>query len=216
MPAVRAPRHPAIINTIATAYNRDRTRSAKVAEDLKCYMRGCVESQECAICKGPFKEVPRKDQEGTRKTFSCLPCGHVYHKECIDDWIKVQIESRRMPRCPDCRATFSKKQAKEYDCTERDSAIERMDANHILLDAADSGWAELVISSLKKNPNLSYSDRQGNTPLHLAANNGHTSIVELLLHQPKNLRPNPHPNPNPKDDETCMGSLSSPSHEVQG
>jgi hypothetical protein len=175
MPADRH-RHRAFINTIINkAYNGDRTRAAKVANDLKCYMRGCVESQECVICQEPLQT------EDKPKTFSCLPCGHVYHKECINDSIKVEIESRQMPKCPHCRATFSKKQAKEYDCTERDSAIERMDANHILLDAADSGWAELVISSLKKNPNLSYSDRQGNTPLHLAANNGHTDIVHHLV-----------------------------------
>ena len=156
--------------TINTPYNDDRTRAAN---DLKCYMRGCVESQECAICQEPLQ---------TEKTFSCLPCGHVYHKACIDGWIKVRIDKGRTPRCPDCRARFSKEQAKEYDCTERDLAIERMDANHILLEAADSGWAELVISSLEKNPKLLYSrDRQGSTPLHLAANNGHTDIVHHLV-----------------------------------
>jgi ankyrin repeat protein len=49
-------------------------------------------------------------------------------------------------------------------------------------DAARDGDVSKVQSLLKNNPDLAFSkDEDSNTPLHLAAQNGHSEIAELLL-----------------------------------
>tara|TARA_Y100000992_G_scaffold256464_1_gene189974 strand:- start:3301 stop:3633 length:333 start_codon:yes stop_codon:yes gene_type:complete len=44
---------------------------------------------ECAVCLDAFR---------TRQHCRFLPCGHVFHKGCIDRWL------RRRQWCPVCRA----------------------------------------------------------------------------------------------------------------
>ena len=48
-------------------------------------------SKECFLCKKPFTE------NEIRKIFSCNK--HIFHKECLKDWIKTNINS---PICPKC------------------------------------------------------------------------------------------------------------------
>lgn len=43
---------------------------------------------DCAICLDGFKAKQRCRE---------LPCGHIFHKKCVDRWLK------KNPRCPICR-----------------------------------------------------------------------------------------------------------------
>ena len=47
--------------------------------------------KECSICYDPFKS-----EQGERAIVK-TPCGHVYHKECIGNWLQSQRS------CPICR-----------------------------------------------------------------------------------------------------------------
>jgi len=51
--------------------------------------------KECSICMDPFCE----------KEFKRVlpPCGHLFHKKCIDKWLK------KNPSCPICRVALIKK-----------------------------------------------------------------------------------------------------------
>merc|ERR1711959_33504 len=51
--------------------------------------KSCSEHEGCQICFGDFK----KDE-----VMTTLPvCGHQFHAECFDMWVKTQ------PSCPNCR-----------------------------------------------------------------------------------------------------------------
>lgn len=57
-----------------------------------------VMSIACPVCLDPFqKQAPVK----------YLPCGHFYHKKCIDKWFKTARRSLRTPCCPTCRETYN-------------------------------------------------------------------------------------------------------------
>jgi len=47
----------------------------------------------CVICT----EFLRTSEERNNATNRALPCGHVYHEECIKEWIKIN------PTCPQCK-----------------------------------------------------------------------------------------------------------------
>jgi tetratricopeptide (TPR) repeat protein len=51
---------------------------------------------KCAICLDPFEE------EETNTTI----CGHLYHKECLDDWMSTCQRKNWRPSCPMCRASL--------------------------------------------------------------------------------------------------------------
>ena len=60
-----------------------------------------VSDAECAVCLGAFVE---EDE------LRSLPCGHFYHKRCIDDWLLRRGQRltadqivERTPSCPLCR-----------------------------------------------------------------------------------------------------------------
>lgn len=60
-----------------------------------------VESTEsafgCAICANCFKV----DEQTSVCT---IPCGHVYHEQCLKQWFCTQIQQIRPSSCPKCRA----------------------------------------------------------------------------------------------------------------
>ena len=33
-------------------------------------------------------------------------CSHLFHSECITDWIKRELQANREPSCPTCRRQF--------------------------------------------------------------------------------------------------------------
>ena len=52
-------------------------------------------TEKCSICLDNFK----RGIKGCK-----LPCGHLFHEECIKDWLKVDHI------CPVCRTEFDKKE----------------------------------------------------------------------------------------------------------
>ena len=53
---------------------------------------------DCSICINTIK-LDKYD-----KNIVILNCGHVYHKKCLNKWVKKQIQSINKPNCPMCRA----------------------------------------------------------------------------------------------------------------
>ena len=58
---------------------------SEIPSSLRC------SSNECFLCKRPFIE------KEIIKIFSCNK--HIFHKECLKDWLKTNINS---PKCPKC------------------------------------------------------------------------------------------------------------------
>ncbi|KAF8972775.1 hypothetical protein BDZ97DRAFT_1782608 [Flammula alnicola] len=54
-----------------------------------------VEMSQCSICLSTFKDPV------------CLPCGHLYCKECLSEHVNVPANQEMTSTCPDCRATFN-------------------------------------------------------------------------------------------------------------
>ncbi|KJA23485.1 hypothetical protein HYPSUDRAFT_215079 [Hypholoma sublateritium FD-334 SS-4] len=50
---------------------------------------------QCSICLCTLKEP------------MCLPCGHIYCKNCLSDHVNVHTNPGMTSTCPDCRATFN-------------------------------------------------------------------------------------------------------------
>jgi response regulator of citrate/malate metabolism len=53
-----------------------------------------VEKCDCIVCC-----EDNKKNDITRK----LQCGHIYHRKCIDKWIKQKWAEKKEPDCPMCR-----------------------------------------------------------------------------------------------------------------
>ena len=53
-----------------------------------------LEETKCCIC---LDEINNKQQ------YISLHCGHVFHQECVMEWIKTQQNSRNDSNCPLCR-----------------------------------------------------------------------------------------------------------------
>ena len=54
---------------------------------------------DCSICLDVFK---------CRQHCARLQCGHVFHRQCIDSWLKMQVH------CPICRACTGKTYISKY------------------------------------------------------------------------------------------------------
>lgn len=57
----------------------------------------------CAVCLTPL-------QEG--QAVRTLACHHLYHKGCIEEWIKAQIST--LPRCPTCNVPVTNERPPGY------------------------------------------------------------------------------------------------------
>jgi hypothetical protein len=76
----------------------------------------CESTDTCAICWGDLKEVDDGGDEDTTTTtaappspptstpISLIPCGHVYHKECVSNWTQQCWVHRRQATCPMCQS----------------------------------------------------------------------------------------------------------------
>ncbi|KZV46357.1 hypothetical protein F511_07909 [Dorcoceras hygrometricum] len=66
------------------------------------FMSDSCPEQECAICLMEF--VP--DTE-----VNCLSCGHIFHKLCLEKWLKYWNTT-----CPLCRDYMIPQETEEYEC----------------------------------------------------------------------------------------------------
>jgi hypothetical protein len=58
------------------------------------------ESLECTIC---LDTICLEDYEKTKSQLVFLNCIHVFHTECIQPWVKSQVQTISVPNCPTCR-----------------------------------------------------------------------------------------------------------------
>ena len=75
--------------------------------------------KEGIFCKN---HMPKNNEELKSCTFCCEPikedvnniivlheCKHVFHRSCLDNWIKKCEEQNKIPNCPLCRADMKRK-----------------------------------------------------------------------------------------------------------
>ena len=60
----------------------------------------------CPACDGSLHTAPPATQSGRKGTADAegctvLECGHVYHKECVDQWLAINHN------CPACKAPIA-------------------------------------------------------------------------------------------------------------
>lgn len=78
-----------------------------------------ITKMECSICYESLAEEPaaptapkrgrRPDPKNPKNTsvLVCPPCGHIYHRICIEEWILTKQST-----CPNCRKSFEKRALK--------------------------------------------------------------------------------------------------------
>lgn len=70
----------------------DKQLSSRYIKKLNKTNTEKIKSHECTIC---FEEV--------NKNKVVLNCGHVFHKKCLQPWIKQKLTNYEKPSCPSCR-----------------------------------------------------------------------------------------------------------------
>ena len=73
------------------------------------------EQLDCSICIEPIHLEKFKLK---KNDLVFLECGHVYHKDCLQSWVKSQIKNIDKPNCPMCRkmiVDYCKKDYINYD-----------------------------------------------------------------------------------------------------
>ena len=58
------------------------------------------ESLECSIC---LTEINIENYKNKKTDLVFLNCSHVYHKDCLNMWVKQKVQSFNHPDCPLCR-----------------------------------------------------------------------------------------------------------------
>jgi len=58
------------------------------------------ESLECSIC---LTEINIENYKNKKTDLVFLNCSHVYHKKCLNEWVKAKVQSFNHPDCPLCR-----------------------------------------------------------------------------------------------------------------
>lgn len=58
------------------------------------------EALECSIC---LTEINIENYKNNKTDLVFLNCSHVYHKDCLNPWVKEKAQSFNHPDCPYCR-----------------------------------------------------------------------------------------------------------------
>ncbi len=145
--------------------------------------------EECAICLNNI------DITDTTSPLSTLTCKHIFHSECVDQWV---AEHRT---CPICRkvqptkhndileAVLDENLAAVTLLLNNDADIEAHNEHgdtslHI---AAIMGYTEIVTLLLDRGADIESQNDDGDTPLQAAALNGQAEVVALLLDRGANI-----------------------------
>nr|CCA19824.1 conserved hypothetical protein [Albugo laibachii Nc14] len=88
------------------------SQSSSTSSDLDGY-----DNSNCTICMDSLQQGHSQD-EGTFEDESetatvSFPCGHLFHRECIFEWLLFQFH------CPLCRSRVGPKAVKSYCCAKR-------------------------------------------------------------------------------------------------
>ena len=75
----------------------------KSPESLYNAANNTYEQNQCIICLLSFTEG---------QSIRRLKCQHIFHKDCIEQWIKIKIN--KIPKCPTCNTGLTKEQPNGY------------------------------------------------------------------------------------------------------
>ena len=78
------------------------------------------EQLDCSICLEPINLEKFKLK---KNDLVFLECGHVYHKDCLQSWVKSQIKNIDKPNCPMCRTMI-------VDYCKTDYTVINYDSDH--------------------------------------------------------------------------------------
>ena len=79
-----------------------------------------VDTVECSICLEPINLEKFKLK---KNDLVFLECGHVYHKDCLQSWVKSQIKNIDKPKCPMCRTMIVDYCKKDYINYDSDNSV---------------------------------------------------------------------------------------------
>ena len=86
------------INNNITYYNNDTFESPQMEQFLDSLtikkLDKNVSKENCSICIDNFDK--------TNKIVK-LPCGHYFHRDCANRWLKEKARAKQDPSCPNCR-----------------------------------------------------------------------------------------------------------------
>ena len=91
--------------------------SAKYINTLNTNNHSKIDKKEqldCSICIEPINLEKFKLK---KNDLVFLECGHVYHKGCLQSWVKSQIKNIDKPNCPMCRTMIVDYCKKKYTFT---------------------------------------------------------------------------------------------------
>ena len=161
--------------------NHDEIEKKKAPEPIK--------KPECAIC---FEEI-----EG-QGCYAC-PNNHFFHCQCINSWFHSNAISHRL--CPTCREPICanvaerhepkmvcapQQQQQQQQVSQSESEEEEEDIFQDIFEAVDGNNIPRVEQLIEANVSLE-NERNGQTALHIAAENGFTEIATLLINAKANL-----------------------------
>ena len=99
------------------------TLSAKYITTLNTNNHSKIDKKEqldCSICLDPIQLEKFKLK---KNDLVFLECGHVYHKDCIQSWVKSQIKNIDKPNCPMCRTMIVDYYKKNYINYDSDHSV---------------------------------------------------------------------------------------------
>ncbi|WP_257266958.1 ankyrin repeat domain-containing protein [Endozoicomonas sp. ONNA2] len=108
---------------------------------------------KCKLCPGHL---------GNQRSVVAVPCTHIFHKTCIDQYLKAEKDKA----CPSCSRSIT-------HCL----SPEKMPL-HV---AAAKGQADAVSNLLAHGANVNGSTKDGLTPLHCAAIQGDAATIKCLV-----------------------------------
>ncbi|MBO9483578.1 ankyrin repeat domain-containing protein [Salinisphaera sp. G21_0] len=114
-----------------------------------------VETEKCAICL---------ENQGNSRIAATFPCTHIYHKWCIDNWLKDLKHADF--GCPICK---------------RKIALCLYTEKTPLHVAAARGQSDIVEGLLKQGAHASAITKGGITALHCAAGKGDVATIKCLV-----------------------------------
>jgi hypothetical protein len=94
-----------IINVYVYSQNYEKYQKSQIQPlillnlDIKKYKKCKDNDIDCSICCDKVKKA-----EFIRE----LNCNHIFHKKCIDNWLKYCIKNNEYINCPLCRTTVER------------------------------------------------------------------------------------------------------------